>query len=115
MKRYKVSFLTGTAGMYNGLDPWDTNGERDYDALQGGVYAESAEEAIALAIEYLTNAENLIIYNNDGAHQGEFEINMDWGVPRVVVYNDDHEIVSVYYDFRAEAESAEAESEEEEE
>lgn len=84
--------------MAKGAEPWNTDSERDYDALQGGIEAENEEEAIALAIEYLTEPDNR------RAHEGGYlyEYDIDEEKQRVTLYDEDKEIIAVYYDFKAE-------------
>ena len=97
MKNYRVSFLTGTAAMLKGLEPWNTDSERDYDAIQGGIDAESEKEAISLAIEYLTEPDNRRAYN--GGYLYEYDVDQE--KQRVILY-DGEAIIAVYYDFKAE-------------
>ena len=97
MKNYRVSFLTGTAAMLKGLEPWNTDSERDYDAIQEGIDAESEKEAISLAIEYLTEPDNRRAYN--GGYLYEYDVDQE--KQRVILY-DGEAIIAVYYDFKAE-------------
>ena len=83
--------------MLKGLEPWNTDSERDYDAIQGGIDAESEKEAISLAIEYLTEPDNRRAYN--GGYLYEYDVDQE--KQRVILY-DGEAIIAVYYDFKAE-------------
>ena len=76
-----------TAGMLEGWEPWD--GIRDNDAIQDYVEAETPEEAISLALQYLFD-------NSDG----EREINE--ADQTITFYDENGNVKEQAYDFEAE-------------
>ena len=87
MKKYDVSMKWATAGMLEGWEPWD--GIRDNDAIQDYVEAETPEEAISLALQYLFD-------NSDG----EREINE--ADQTITFYDENGNVKEQAYDFEAE-------------
>ena len=87
MKKYDVSMKWATVGMLEGWEPWD--GIRDNDAIQDYVEAETPEEAISLALQYLFD-------NSDG----EREINE--ADQTITFYDESGKVKEQAYDFEAE-------------
>lgn len=87
MKKFDVSMMWATAGMLEGWEPW--NGIRDSDAIQDYVRAETPEDAISLALQYLFD-------NSDG----EREINE--ADQTITFYDESGNVKEQAYAFEAE-------------
>ena len=90
MKNYRISFRTGTKEMAKGNEPWNVESERDTDCFQEPIAAENAEVAIDYAIDWLTEQNN-----------NAYEYETDREKNEIKLYDDDGDIIAVYYDFVA--------------
>lgn len=88
MKKYNIENKVATPEMVNGSEPWteiSANYVGDY------IEAETAAEAISLAIDYLV----------DAARDNGYDAEADYDENEIKILNDNDELTDLYFDFRA--------------
>ena len=89
MKRFQVENRVGNEAQWAGEEPWENS---SYDFVGDYIEAETPEDAIIIAINYLTDV------MQENIEKGEY---IEWTRDDISIYNENDVKIKYYFDFTA--------------